>query len=125
MAGRLLGLVQQAGKQRDAAIARIASAAGRIVSSGDSEGPRPANISTPSTATATKFAALLIVKNDDGPLGDLRDGHPALAQRPGAERQAAGPAGGTSDPTASSERPSSVAERQVIRSQKTGRNITT
>ena len=77
------------------------------MSSGESSGPTPSHMATPSTATATKFAALLSVKNATVRRAMSSTGMPLLrsAQAPNASPPA--PLAGTSEPTASSDIPSS------------------
>jgi len=96
-----------------------------MVSSGEKAGPTPANISTPTTATATKLAALFREKNatlrramSSGAMPSLRSAHAPRASPPA-------PLAGSSEPTASSDIPSSYDVRHDMCVQKMGPNMST
>jgi hypothetical protein len=102
-----------------------ASAAGRMVSAGESDGPTPSHSRTPTTATATKFATHLMRKKATLRVATCSAGMPARrsAQTPRASPPS--PPAGMSEPTPSSASPISTLVRRAMRSQKIGPNMST
>src|SRR5215218_9418831 len=101
-------------------------AAGSALSSSERCGPtRPAAISVPITATATKFTELLIRKNATERRAIRSAGIPRRLRIQAPSASPLAPLAGTIEPTASSAPPISALARHDIRRQNTGRNIST
>ena len=103
------------------ATARIAGQQRRAAT--DTCGPTPSEHQHPEHRDRDEVRAALEHEEGDGVPGDLVAGHPALAQRPGAERQPAGAARGHERARAELRHPELVVVRHVIRAQKTGLNM--
>ncbi len=108
------------------AMTAIAISAGtRVRLAGWSVPTRPANISSPRIATATKLTELLIRKNATDRRAIRSPSIPPSCRTQAPSASPPMPLAGTSEPIASSEPPICQLRRQLRPRQKIGANITT